>query len=70
MTVKLFWTKPYRTICEANVVSADGADIVLDPAGARRRGQHPSEGAEDRDHARSQERLIPCATVRQSHDAG
>ncbi|MEI6724287.1 MAG: alanyl-tRNA editing protein, partial [Betaproteobacteria bacterium] len=30
MTVKLFWTKPYRTICEANVVSADGADIVLD----------------------------------------
>jgi Ser-tRNA(Ala) deacylase AlaX len=30
MTVKLFWTKPYRTICEANVVSADGSDIVLD----------------------------------------
>lgn len=30
MTVKLFWTKPYRTICEANVVSADGGDIVLD----------------------------------------
>ena len=30
MTVKLFWTKPYRTICEANVVSEEGADIVLD----------------------------------------
>jgi alanyl-tRNA synthetase len=30
MTVKLFWTKPYRTICEAIVVSADGADVVLD----------------------------------------
>lgn len=30
MTVKLFWTKPYRTICEANVVSAEGACIVLD----------------------------------------
>lgn len=30
MTIKLFWTKPYRTICEANVVSAQGACIVLD----------------------------------------
>ena len=30
MTRKLFWTKPYRAICEAGVVSVDGARITLD----------------------------------------